>query len=42
MKLGFFASGGENFDLGPEKRLDHLELLCSKVFLKYKRDRESF
>ena len=23
-------------------RLDHLELLCNKVLLKYKRDRESF
>ena len=26
----------------PETRLDHSELLCNKVLLKYKRDRESF
>ena len=24
-------------DLGPEMRLDHSELLCSKVLLKYKK-----
>ena len=39
---GFVASGGEEFNLWPEVMLDHLELLCSKVLLKYKRDRESF
>ena len=39
---GFLASGGEEFNLGPEKRLDHSELLCNRVLLKYKRDRESF
>ena len=39
--LGFLASGGE-FNLGPEIRLDRSELLCNKVLLKYKGDRESF
>ena len=39
---GFLASGGEEFNLGPETRLDHSELLCNKVLLKYKGDRESF
>ena len=34
--LGFLAPGGEEFNLGPETRLDHSELLCSKVLLKYK------
>ena len=38
---GFLASGGEEFNLGPETRLDHSELLCNRVLLKYKRDRES-
>ena len=38
--LGFLASGGE-FNLGPEMKLDHSELLCNRVLLKYKRDRES-
>ena len=37
--LGFLASGGEEFDLGPEMRLDCSELLCNKVLLKYKGDR---
>ena len=40
--LGFLASGGEEFYPGPETRLDRSELLCNKVFLKYKGDRESF
>ena len=40
--LGFVTSRVEEFDLGPETRLDHLELLCNKVLLKYKGDRESF
>jgi len=40
--LGFLASGGEEFNPGPEMRLDHSELLCNKVLLKYKGDRESF
>ena len=39
---GFLASGGEEFNLGPETRLDSSELLCNKVLLKYKGDRESF
>ena len=39
---GFLASGGEEFNLGPETRLDCSELLCNRVLLKYKRDRESF
>ena len=40
--LRFLASGGEEFNLGPEMRLDCSELLCNKVLLKYKGDRESF
>ena len=40
--LGFLASGGEEFGLGPETRLNRSELLCNKVLLKYKGDRESF
>ena len=39
---GFLASGGDEFNPGPETRLDHSELLCNKVVLKYKGDRESF
>ena len=39
---GFLASRGDEFNLGPETRLDHSELLCHKVLLKYKGDRESF
>ena len=35
------ASGGEEFNLQPEMMLDHLELLCSKVLLKYNRDRKA-
>ena len=38
-KKGFLASGGEKFNLRPEKSLDHSELLCNKVLLKYKRDK---
>ena len=38
----FLASGGEEFNLGPETRLDCTELLCNEVLLKYKVDRESF
>ena len=38
---GLLASR-EEFNPGPEMRLDRLELLCNKVVLKYKRDRESF
>ena len=40
--LGFLASGGEEFNPGPETRLDRAELLCNKVLLKYKGDRGSF
>ena len=40
--LGFLASGGEEFNLGSEMRLDRSALLCNKVLLKYKGDRESF
>ena len=40
--LGFVTSRAEEFDLGPEMRLDYLELLYSKVLLKYNRDREIF
>ena len=39
--LGFLASR-EEFSLGPETRLDRSELLCNKVLLKYKGERESF
>ena len=39
---GFLAPGGEEFNPGPETRLDRSELLCNKVLLKYKRDRQSF
>ena len=35
--LGFLASGGEEFSLGPVTRLDRSELLCNEVLLKYKR-----
>ena len=38
----FLASGGDEFNPGPEVRLDRSELLCDKVLLKYKGDRESF
>ena len=40
--LGFLVSVAEEFNPGPETRLDCSELLCNKVLLKYKRDRESF
>ena len=40
--LGFSASRGEEFNQGPETRLNRSELLCNKVLLKYKGDRESF
>ena len=40
--LGFLAFGEEEFNLGPETRLDGSELLWNKVLLKYKEDRESF
>ena len=40
--LGFLAPEGEEFNPGPEIRRDHSELLCNKVFLEYKGNRESF
>ena len=40
--LGFLASGGDEFNPGPETRLDRSEILCNKVLLKYKGDRENF
>ena len=40
--VGFLASEEEEFNLGPEMRLDRSELLCSGALLKFKRDRESF
>ena len=39
---GFLASGGQDFNPGPVMRFDSSELLCNKVLLKYKGDRESF
>ena len=39
---GFLTPGGEEFNPGPGTRLDRSELLCNKVLLKYKGDRESF
>ena len=33
---GSLASRGEEFNPGPETRLDRSELLCNKVLLKYK------
>ena len=33
---GFLASGGEEFNPGPEMKLDHSELLCNNVLLKHK------
>ena len=39
---GFLAPRGEELNPGPKTRLDHSELLCNKVLLRYKGDRESF
>ena len=39
---GFLAPGGQEFNPGPETRLDRSELLCNKVLLTYKGHRESF
>ena len=39
---GFLASREEEFDAEKVMRLDHLELFCSKVPLKYKSNIESF
>ena len=38
---GFLASGGEEFNPGPEIRLECSELLGNKVLLKYKREKAS-
>ena len=38
---GFLASRGEEFNPGPETRLDHSELQCNKVLLKYNGDKVS-
>ena len=40
--LGFLASGGDELNLRQEARLDHSELLCNQVLLKYKGDKEGF
>ena len=40
--LGFLASREEEFNPRPVAKLDRSELLCDKVLLTYKRDRESF
>ena len=34
---GFLAPGGEEFNPGPETRLDHSEFLCNKVLLSIKK-----
>ena len=39
---GFLASGGDEFNPGPETRLDGSELLCNQVLLKYKGYRKGF
>ena len=41
-KMPGFLASGEEFNLGPEMRLDHSELLSNKVLFKCKGDRESF
>ena len=38
---GSLASRGEEFNLGPETRLDRSELLCNKVLFKYKGEKAS-
>ena len=42
MTLGLLASGRKEFIAGPVTRLHWSELLCNKVLLKFRRDRESF
>ena len=39
---GLLAPRGEEFNPGPEMRLNLSELLCNKFLLKYKGDRDSF
>ena len=36
---GFLAFRGDEFNPGPETRLDHSKFLCNEVLLKYKGDR---
>ena len=38
---GFLVTRGEEFNLGPENRLECSDILCNKVLLKCKGDRES-
>ena len=38
---GFLASGGEEFNLGPEMSLDRSELLCIKFYLSIKEIRKA-
>ena len=39
--LEFLGSLEEEFNPGPVRRLDHSELLCPNVLLKYKREKAS-
>ena len=39
-KMPGFLASGEEFSSGPETKLDHSELLCNKVLLKYKGDKK--
>ena len=39
--LGFVTSRGEDFNLGPETRLDHWSFWCNRILLKYKREKAS-
>ena len=39
--LGFLGSGGDEFNPGPETRLNCSEFLCNKVLLKYKGEKVS-
>ena len=41
-KMPGFLASGEEFNPGPETRLDRSELSCNKVLLKYQGARESF
>ena len=41
-KMPGCLASGEEFNPGPESRLDRSELMCNKVLLKCKRDRENF
>ena len=39
--VGILGLRGEEFNPGPEMKLDHSELLCNKVLLEYKNDRKA-